>query len=228
MLRNIYGFTDSGKKVKVGEYDDGLKAVGGRIFYIDPNSDETVEFYDASGNTIQNIDVGDTPVYYKVTSAGVSGKDKFYVYREDVYTTKVWTYSADGNWVYELSRPIDYNDRVIGAGKTNTARIMALHDGAYITNNARGYTTIWYAIQQCRLTQLGGCSDWFVGSPAEHNFLRIFIDNNISTLGLVDLFTNKLWSSSEDDAASARSWIGSTWNSLDKGDRFGVIPIRSF
>lgn len=226
MTRNIYGFTNSGKKVKIGEYDDGLKAVGGRIFYIDPNSDETVEFYDANGNVLSNVEVGSTPVYYKITSAGTSGKDKFYVYRENTYSNKVWTYYQNNNWVYENT---GFTSQNVGSGKPNTAGIMALHNGAYVTNNANGYATIWYQINQCCLNKLGECSDWYIGSRTEIDTLRSFINNYISTLGLVDLFTgNHIWSSSDNDTLYAWSWSESYWNDSIKSYPCKVIPIRSF
>lgn len=229
MLRTIYGFDDLGRKVPVGSYDDGLRAVGGRIFYIDPNSDETVEFYDAQGNVISNVVVGNMPAYYKITSAGVSGKDKFYVYKEEVYTNKVWTYYENGSWVHENT---GFTSQAIGDGKSNTAGIMSLHDGAYITNNAYGETTIWYQIQQCQLNRLDNCNDWYIGTKGELEALRLFINEYISSLSLVNLFANSIWSSSDDWTIGAQGWSsgGSSWsgNMQKQWAMLGLIPIRSF
>ena len=225
MTRIIYGFDDSGNKIPVGSYDDGLLSVGGRIFYIDSNSDETVEFYDANGNVLSNVAVGDTPAYYKVTSAGVSGKEKFYVYYDTLYSDNRWTYYENGNYVYEST---GFTSLTIGAGRTNTAGIMTLHDGAYITNDPGGTPTIWYTIKNCRDTLLGGCSDWFIGSMDELEALRLFISDNISALGLTDLFTNQIWSSSEHDGNRARPWLESLWGWASKYYSYGVVPIRSF
>ena len=233
MLRNIYGFTDSGKKVKVGTYDDGLYPVGGRIFYIDPNSDETVEFYDVNGSELSNIDVGSTPAYYKVTSAGVSGKDKYYVYKDEFYSAdRLWTYYDNGSWVYESLG----TSKDIGTGKTNTSSIMTIHDGAYISENTDApskYPTVWYQVQQWNLNKLDNCSDWYIGSHNELDALRLFIDDNILTLGLTDLFSDHyIWSSSETFSTNttiADGWFSLSWSSTNKNSTMiGLLAIRSF
>ncbi len=80
--------TTSGKKVRIGhvtEVEADLFPVGGKIFYIDSTSDRVVDFYDQYGDLVENVAVGDTPYAYKVISEGTSGKDKYYVYYDNLW-----------------------------------------------------------------------------------------------------------------------------------------------
>ena len=170
MLRTIYGFDDFGKKIPIGSDDDPTaKHVGGRIFFINNNSDEVVRFYDSQGNVLSNVAVGDTPAYYDVISVGTSGKEKYYVYDTEytpTYTGKFyWTYKKDGNWVNEEVGTTDN----LGSGKANTLKIMAVRNGEYITDAAdpdsqNPTETLWWYINYMNTQEIGGCDDWYIGS----------------------------------------------------------------
>ena len=143
-----------------------LDLVGGTIFYIDNTADGTYEFFDADGNTISNVSVGDKPYSYRVVTPGT--KDKYYVYHDEIYDNLRWTYYKDGAYVYE---PLSTSDN-IGSGKTNTETVMTKDNRAYITADANGSPTIWYQLQQVRDAKVGGCDDWFVPSRYEGEELR--------------------------------------------------------
>ena len=142
-----------------------LDPVGGTIFYIDGTADGTYEFFDADGNTISNVSVGDKPYAYNVITPG--SKDKYYVYHDELYEGR-WTYYKDGNYVFELTG----TSTSIGSGKTNTETVMTKDSGAYITADSDGLPTIWYQLQQARNAKVGGCDDWFVPSSVEAEELR--------------------------------------------------------
>ena len=164
---NVYGLTDSGKKVKIGKIKDTFEAVGGPIFYIDDTADGVYEFFDREGNLLQSVNVGDRPYAYRVVGAGT--RDKYYVYHDEMYTSKRWTYYKDGAYVYDVADSLGLG---IGSGKTNTAMMMARDNGAYVTANSNGMPTIWYQLQQTRLAKAGDCDDWFVPSRSEMEELR--------------------------------------------------------
>lgn len=182
MIENVYCFDDLGQKIKVGEYDDGIYPVGGRIFYIEDNkfSDEVVEFYDAQGNVLQNVGVGDSPASYKIVDPGTKGKDKYFVFDTTYtlsYTGKFyWTYMKDGSWVYEDTDTDDNH----GSGKANTLKVMAIRNGEYITDHADSSSqdpteTIWWYIDYMNTHKIGGCDDWYIGSYQDNKELRTFM-----------------------------------------------------
>ena len=168
--------TDSGKKVKIGKVKETMEAVGGTIFYIDDTADGEYQFFDADGNLMKNVQVGDKPYAYRVIKAGT--KDKYYVYHDEMYTSKRWTYYKSGAYVYDTIGSLGLG---IGNGKTNTATMMARDNGAYVTANSNGYPTIWYQLQQTRLVKAGGCDDWFVPSRSEIEELRKAIGFQVIT-----------------------------------------------
>ena len=164
---DIYGLTDWNEMVKVASavsVPDPL-LVGGTIFYIDDTADGTYEFFDADGNVIESVQVGDKPYAYRVIAPGT--KDKYYVYHDELYEGN-WTYYKDGAYVYEYLGMSES----IGSGKTNTEIVMAKDNGAYITADSNGIPTIWYRLQQARLAKAGGCNDWFIPSRDEAEELR--------------------------------------------------------
>ena len=218
MVRTVYYFDDLKRKVPVGHYDDGFMPVGGRIFYIDSNSDETVKFYDSQFQEISNVAVGDTPMYYKVTSAGVSGKEKYYVYYPEVYTSLYWTY-MDSNYNYKYEETgITGSD--IGEGKTSTSLIMSIDNGAYISdfNNRK---TIWKKIQEVRDAAIGGCSDWYLPSSSEFFELKSIVPD--------DFNLSRQWSF-EFNSEQARQWNTNynSWRGTSKGTTGNITIIRSF
>ena len=180
LKENVYGLTGTGKKVRIGhvtEVEADLFPVGGKIFYIDETSDRVVEFYDQYGDLIENVSVGDSPYAYKVVSEGSSGKDKYYVYWDEMFTSKRWTYYENGSYVYNSLGTQDG----IGKGKGNTAIVMAADSGKYITNDSNGVATLWYTLKQMRDNKYGGCDDWFVPSKAEIEELRKAIGFQVVT-----------------------------------------------
>ena len=178
-IADVYGFTGMGKKIKIAhmkEHSLECFPVGGTIFYIDETADGVYEFYDINENLIHNIKVGDRPYAYRVVTPGM--KDKYYVYHDEMYTSKRWTYYKDGNFVYEA---IGSLSQAVGAGKTNTNIMMARDNGAYVTADSNGIPTIWYQLQQTRLAKAGGCDDWFVPSQQEIEELRKAIGFQVIT-----------------------------------------------
>lgn len=209
--------------------------VGGRIFYIDDTSDGIYEFFDANGNLIKNVRVGDRPYYYRVVRKG--SKDKYYVYHDKVYDNLEWTYCKDKYYVYEsLDTSWD-----IGSGKTNTEKVMAKDNGAYITVNSNERPTVWYQLQQIRNAKVGGCDDWFVPSRCEIDLLAKAIKSGIITGGAIagiagssyaeSIFANKwVWSSSEHSSESTWYWscLSQAWNNSTKDCDFSVFFVRAF
>ena len=206
--------------------------VGGRIFYIDDTADGIYEFFDANGNLIKNVQVGDRPYYYRVVRKG--SKDKYYVYHDKVYDNLEWTYCKDKYCVYEsLDTSWD-----IGSGKTNTEKVMAKDNGAYITVNSNELPTVWYQLQQIRNAKVGDCDDWFVPSRREIDLLVKAIKSGIITGGTIagssyaeSVFADKwVWSSSERSPGSTWYWscLSQSWFFCTKDYDFSVFFVRAF
>ena len=208
------------------------KPVGGTIFYIDDTADGIYEFFDADGNPIESVKVGDKPHSYRVVKKG--GKDKYYVYYDEIYAYTAWTYCDDGVFMYE---PIGtHND--IGSGKINTAMILTKDNGAYITEDSSGIPTIWYQLQQARNAEVGGCNDWFVPSFKEIEELRKAIKSGTVIGGTIagsayeeSLFSNRsIWSSSEYSFDTAGLW-NYYYQGWGNGEKYGALStffVRSF
>ena len=178
-LADVYGLTGMGKKIKIAhvkELEEDCHLVGGTIFYIDEEADGVYEFYDYNENLIHNVQVGDKPYAYKVVKAGT--KDKYYVYHDEMYTSKRWTYYKDGAYVYDA---IGSLSQAIGTGKANTDIMMARDNGAYVTADSNGTPTIWYQLQLTRQAKAGGCDDWFIPSRLEIEELRKAIGFQVVT-----------------------------------------------
>lgn len=206
--------------------------VGGKIFYIDDTADGIYEFFDADGNPIKNVQVGDRPYYYRVIKKG--SKDKYYVYHDKVYDNLEWTYCKDKGYVHESLGTS--ND--IGSGKTNTEKVMAKDNGVYITVNSNGRPTIWHQLQQIRNAKADGCDDWFIPSLYEVEKLRKAIKSGIITGGAIagssysdSVFNSKwLWSSSEASDQDAWNWFyySQYWYNYYKCNNFSVFFARVF
>ena len=206
-----------------------VRFVGGTIFYIDETADGEYQFFDAKGNLIKNVQVGDRPYYYRIIKKG--SKDKYYVYYDKIYDNLRWTYYKDKRYVCE-SLSICY------LGKTNTEIVMAKDNGAYITEDSNGYPTIWYKLQQVRNTKVGGCDDWFVPSGREIERLRRVIKKGAVTGGTIagssyeeSVFSKKeIWSSSESFSQDAWIWhcYGQIWYHYHKSNINSVFFTRSF
>lgn len=178
-VADVYGFTGMGKKIKIAhmkEHSLECFYVGGTIFYIDETADGIYEFYDKNENLIHNVKVGDRPYAYRVITPGT--KDKYYVYHDEMYTSKRWTYYKDGAYVYDTIGSLGSG---IGTGKTNTATMMTRDNGAYVTADSNGIPTIWYQLKQTRLAKAGGCDDWFIPSKNEIEELRKAIGFQVIT-----------------------------------------------
>ena len=178
-LADIYGITGMGKKIKIAhmkELAEDCFFVGGTIFYIDETADGVYEFYDYNENLMHDVKVGDRPYAYKVIKAGT--KDKYYVYHDEMYTSKRWTYYKDGNYVYDA---IGSLSQAIGTGKANTEIMMARDNGAYVTADSNGTPTIWYQLQLTRQAKAGACDDWFIPSKLEIEELRKAIGFQVVT-----------------------------------------------
>ena len=178
-LADVYGLTGMGKKIKIAhmkELAEDCFLVGGTIFYIDETADGVYEFYDYNENLIHDVKVGDKPYAYRVIKAGI--KDKYYVYHDEMYTSKRWTYYKNGAYVYDTIGSLGVE---IGRGKTNTATMMARDNGAYVTADSNGTPTIWYQLQLTRQAKAGGCDDWFIPSKLEIEELRKAIGFQVVT-----------------------------------------------
>ena len=208
-----------------------VSPVGGTIFYIDDTADGIYEFFDVDGSLIKNVQVGDRPYAYKVVSPG--SKDKYYVYYDKLYEG-LWAYRKSDDYVLE-SLGTSNN---VGSGKTNTEVVMAKDNGAYIAEDPDWHPTIWYQLQQARLTKVGGCDDWFVPSKYEIDELRLAVESGDITGGIIagslynnSVFTYKwLWSSSEYSSQYAWSWNSNFqyWNYYYKGSHYSVFFTRAF
>ena len=213
-------------------FPSDLTPVGGTIFYIDDTVDGVYEFFDAYGNVIESVQVGDRPYAYRVVKKGPA--DKYYVYHDAVYDKLEWTYYKGDVPVYEsLGTSGDE-----GSGKTNTEIVMAKDNGAYITANSNGIPTIWYQLQMIRDAKVGGCNDWFIPSIYEINELREAILLGSVTGGKIagsyygeSIFGTKwLWSSSEDSARDSWHWSsnGQNWYKYGKNFNNSVFFARAF
>lgn len=228
-----FRFPFGGQVTKVTSAIINVSPVGGTIFYIDDTADGIYEFFDVDGSLIENVQVGDKPYYYRVLEKGTKGK--YYVYHDEMYTFKRWTYSKDGTYVYDAIGSLGEG---IGKGKTNTEIMMTHDNGAYVTADSSGTPTIWYQLWQTRLARAGGCDDWFVPSENEIEALRIAIKSGIITGGIIagssykeSIFTNKwLWSSSEDSSQYAWFWDYNIqyWDSSSKNNYYSVFFVRAF
>lgn len=235
-LIDAYGITGKGKKIKIARMKKSAEdcfLVGGTIFYINETAGGVYEFFDTDGSLIENVQVGDRPYAYRVVSAGT--KDKYYVYYDEIYTSKRWTYYEDFTWGYKAIGGLSLN---IGTGKTNTEKVMTKDNGIYIDADSNGYPTIWYQLQQTRNAKAGGCNDWFIPSKNEGDLLVKAIKSGIITGGAIagssyaeSVFNNSyVWCSSEDNSQFAWIWnyTQQWWNPGTKNTLNSVFFVRAF
>lgn len=203
---------------------DPNPTVGGRIFYIDSNSDETVEFYDAQGNVLSNIAVGDTPVSYKVTDEGTKGIKKYYVYSSTLspaptsaatFGTLYWGY-------YNITT--NATGTYIGAGSPNKPLVYA------ITDTSGRTPSIWEWLAQQNTLKDNGCGDWYIPSKEELGQLQSYLAANADGSIIIDFLTGKwFWSSSENNSGAAWMWYNASLQSVNKaGGVYRTCMIRSF
>ena len=218
--------------IKESYFSSDIRPVGGTIFYIDDTADGKYEFFDADGNVIETVHVGDKPYAYRVIISG--SKDKYYIYHDEVYTYKRWTYCEDEDYTFEFLDTLE----TVGSGKTNTEKIMAENDGIYVSKDSGGLPTIWYQLQQTRLAKVGGCDDWFIPARDEIEELRKAVESGSVRGGIIvgssyntSVFKNKyLWSSSETSSLSAYAWNYNNqyWSGVGKYGLFSVVFARAF
>ena len=214
------------------EVISGVKSVGGTIFYIDDTADGEYQFFDADGNVIKSVQVGDRPYYYRVIKKG--SKDKYFVYYDEVFDRLRWTYCEGNNYVHESLS----TSKNTGSGKVNTEIVMEKDSGIYATPDSNRLPTIWHRLQQVRSDGGTGCDDWFVPSIDELELLRLAIKSGSVTGGTIagssynnSAFNKKwLWSSSE--FLSQRAWywhhVHQCWDGGNKGLDSSVIFTRAF
>lgn len=217
VVRQIFGDYGVEQLEKyLAEKKEEKRRVGGRIFFIDEESDEKVVFYDKDGNIIENVSVGDTPYSYKITNTGA--KPKYWVFHNKLSKPLRWMpYDRE----YQNLETSD----LFGKGKENTIKV--LHDTEYHKDDE----TIWNYICKMRDEAWEGCNDWFIPSKEELKALRNFFAQYADDLMLVDPFiASWLWTSSEYSASNAWKW-GYHYQSFDsytKNFSYSVFGVRAF
>ena len=216
------------------------KPVGGTIFYIDNMADGVYEFFDAHGNVIENVQVGDRPYYYRLIEKEKDSRDKYYVYHDEVYTNRTWRYATDENYVCVYESAGTFANTI--SGRVNTDRVMTRSNRACLTAISPETPTIWYQLQQMNDVKAGGCDDWFIPSDTEIGKLRQAVKSGNITGGVVagssyedSIFSNQLiWSSNEASSyfGAAHAWI---WNgsyqcpyNMPKTDSLSMFITRAF
>ena len=217
MVRTVYYFDDLKRKVPVGHYDDGFMPVGGRIFYIDSNSDETIKFYDSQFQEISNVAIGDTPMYYKVTNVGTSGKEKYYVYDNmtGLVESKWWGYDGITTGATSTS---------IGSGKSNTSTIISIQDTS--SYSSQSMFTYLNDVQNAG-TGINNCKDWYIGSRDE---LTQFKLSNLENWFPQSGNDTPIWCSTEYSNTASLSWQFNfnDWQAQTKTAVNNCFFIRSF
>lgn len=218
---NVYGLTESGKKIKIGTaavMRDDIYITGGKIFYIDETSTgATYHFYNQDGTEVDNPAIGDSPYAYTVT--GTPSKDKYYIANPTrVCTSKVF---RDGT-SDELVDIFSNTSGDIGTGKGNTIAAIA-------ASLAQSDTTIWYYLNQFNST--GDCTDWYIPSKTELLTLATAVDGGGNKIVPANL---NCWSSTEypygNTATTKTSWLFKN-GSLDREyyvNKYSAYAIRSF
>ena len=230
-IKESYFLEDTDRDGASGLPSD-VKLVGGTIFYIDNTADGIYEFFDADGNQIKKVKIGDRPYYYRVVKKDPA--DKYYVYHDEVYDGSRWNYRK-GRWdVYGALN----TSEGIRSGKANTEKVMSKDSGAYITRDSRGLPTIWYQLQQVRNAKAGNCDDWFVPSKDEIEKLRLAVKSGGVSGGTIagssyeeSIFKKRnIWSSSEYSDQFAWIWDYGyqNWYYSSMNTSYSVFFARAF
>lgn len=228
-LKNVYGFTDDGKKVKIAEYRE-VFPVGGIIFSIDDDSTAEVKFYDANKVELQSVAIGDSPAYYDILSEDPRGIDKFFVFNPTRYGQKYWSYHR------VVTGAISSVD-----GEYNKKKVLSATDTSKLNPN------IWTWLVDANANGLDGNSDWFIGSKNQVEAVRTLansmgdslLDSDgepvsswfSSTTEFYESQNPHVWSSTENSNILASRWnrITQSWQSYGKGGQFTtVFAMRSF
>ena len=183
---------------------EGIRKVGGRVFFIDETSDEEVKFYDKEGKEIE-IKLGDMPFGYRIVKAG--NKPKFWVY------TGKTDHVSWGEYGTKLGTSEEF-----GKGFENTEKILASGKGGI-----REYIS--------ELRESTGIDDWFIGSKAEMDKLREFLEKFAEELCIFNLFDHDwIWASSEHSSVHAWLWYYNFqfWYGDDKYAAGSVVGVRAF
>ena len=238
---DIYGLTDWNEMVKVASASvtsstpepkpplswSPITPVGGTIFFTAEPTGRVYEFFDASGNLIENVQVGDRPYSYRVAiTEDAPTSDCYYVYYDDL---------APGVWAPDCvdSGTSEY----FGTGRENTYNVSPSYEG--------DRSTIWYLLRNAMDSKVGGCDDWFIPSKGEIEQLRLTIESGAITGGTIagssyddSVFSPgseyPLWSSSEHpNAPDVSAWIWNyeiqEWIGVDKNYDLGfAFLVRSF
>lgn len=205
------------KPFTINARPEGL--VGGRIFFVDGESDEEVEFYDKEGRLIPEVKAGDMPYRYRITKKG--SKPKYWVYHHKFSKWLQWRPDEDKYRVL-----IGTSEEFL-TGAENTKKALDAFPA-----NAEGFKdTIWAYILVMRSEKWGGCDDWFVPSKGELDVLRKFFQSETANeLGLVNPFDiTWLWSSAEYSAQYAWFWNcnGQYWYNSYKLSNYSVCGVRA-
>lgn len=193
-----------------------LLPIGGRIFYDDGDNGVTYTFYDVNNNEVVydgTISSLANATQYTVSRTPI--KDRFYVFNNEVATSKQW-----GKYGAKIGIDTDG----IGLGKTNT--LTALQQGAWEFNSIFTYIT------DCNANEVGGCTDWYIGSKAEQNKLRVVE----ADFGIAWYERNSgiyMLSSVEKSNTYAYRWDAnnSYWGEISKSSALGLnscFAMRSF
>lgn len=208
---DVFGFTNSGSKVKIGEIAKRLYPIGGTVFYVNPNSTgASYTFFDSNGGLVQ-VDDYDLSSFANASYfiKNGTGDDRYYVYEN--ITGKV----AEKYWGY-VNIITSATGTGIGDGKTNTSTVLAITDTSEYASGS-----IWEYIRNMRTNEVNGCDDWYVGSEGEYDLLR-----NSGTTG-ASWFSGGIWSSDEVQLTKSQRWYRS-WSYFNRDAHFDLVPIRSF
>lgn len=178
--------------------------VGGKIYYIDSEDNgATYHFYDANGEEMTDVKVGDRPFQYSIE--GNPSKDKYYV-----FCSKPMGYWEWGNYDKLLGTKTE-----IGTGRENTKLIL---------NNPSYGVSLKRAVILMNWARSPGCFDWFIPSKDEvQELVRSGLAN--------DIFEHEwVWSSSEYSTSYAWYWYSNNWvwyYSLKYG-KHAFVGVRAF